>query len=117
MSKQRRGEPNASPAEEANTAVTHSKAINPFLIFLHEYRQKLKQTATELPPVAKVAIKAGEVWRQMAGDEKLSYKAWARKNQEKNRIAEGRINKTHRDTPEGPELNRQRTKLRPRRSR
>ncbi|XP_037816117.1 high mobility group B protein 2-like [Lucilia sericata] len=60
-----------------------SKSSNPFFIFLHEFRQTLKENSSGTSQkVTQVAQMAGEKWRQMSNNDKLLYLVWARKNQQ-----------------------------------
>ncbi|KAI8128453.1 High mobility group B protein 2 [Lucilia cuprina] len=60
-----------------------SKSTNPFFIFLHEFRQTLKENSSgSTEKVTQIARKAGEKWRQMSNNDKLLYFVWARKNKQ-----------------------------------
>ncbi|KAI9577655.1 hypothetical protein GQX74_013349 [Glossina fuscipes] len=63
-----------------------STARTSFFVFLHEYRQKLKQQCKKLrQPV--ICRMAGKRWRGMSDCEKQPYIIWARNNRENARCA------------------------------
>lgn len=71
-------------ANDKNTALeTRSNATNPFFIFLHEFRRNVAERDGGINrlPARDITRMAGENWRQMSNDDKLSYIVWARKNQ------------------------------------
>ncbi|XP_054738697.1 uncharacterized protein LOC129244841 [Anastrepha obliqua] len=81
MAESKKDDAGAGCVKSSNS--TKSKATNPFFIFLHEFRQNLtKRGAIKYMTAKQIACAAGERWRQMSANEKLTYVVWARKNQQ-----------------------------------
>lgn len=77
-----------------------SNSTNPFFIFLQEFRENLKLSGSSKQK--DVTAMAGEKWRQMSNDAKLTYVVWAEKNKQINLFAnEAKNNKRARDRSNG----------------
>lgn len=86
----------------ATAAANHSKASNPFFIFLHEFRQNFKESGIQPLNNSEVTKLAGERWRQMSTDDKLSYVVWARKNRNQKESIGGNRKRNRRSRSSAP---------------
>lgn len=65
----------------ANSAQRRKVYVNPFFLFLAEFRQHLKNIGQRYKVTDETKL-AGKQWRQMSANEKLIYVTWAKKNRE-----------------------------------